>query len=118
MNRQLKTSLLVALMGLTSGCATMHFTQGEPVDREAAEAQNRLVNHWHHSMLNGTVEISKPANLYKTCRGKQWDRVTIEFQAKNGVAGVVANAALDTLLIPLDLLAYYSPWTVEIECSK
>lgn len=78
----------------------------------------KTVSHWHHSMLNGVIEISKPTNLYKDCRGKPWQKVTVEFQFGKSVAGLAMNSVLNIILLPIDFLAYYSPWAVDVECQQ
>ena len=104
-----------ALLLLSSGCATMKFTQDLPPGKELKAEK---VNHWHHTMLNGIVEISEPANLYKDCQGKLWKEATVNFKGKNVLVAAGANAVLAALLFSWDFLAFYSPWNVEIQCTK
>lgn len=107
--------LLIAAILFASGCSVMRFSQELPADKEV---RPETVQHWHHTMLNGIVEISEPANLYRDCGGKQWKEATVAFRAKNGLVASGANVVLDALLFNSDLLAFYSPWNVEILCTK
>jgi len=104
-------SSLAAL--LLSGCATMTFTQD--IERPLQEEK---IQHWHNTVLNGMIEVSEPANLYQDCRGKPWQSAEVEFRLKNGVVGGIANAAIEAVLFSTTLLAFYSPWNVEIQCSR
>jgi len=109
----MKSFLLLVFILLTSGCASMKFTQD--IERPKKEEK---VQHWHHTMLNGIVEVSEPANLYKDCKGKPWQSAEVEFRFKNGMLSGVVNAGLEAVLFSWNFLAFYSPWNVEIECSQ
>lgn len=114
--KMLKAGLAVVLVSvsLLSGCASMTFTQDVP-DRPL---KREKVQHWHHTIINGMVEVSEPANLYRDCRGKPWKSAEVEFRLKNGLVGGVANAAIDSVIFSSAFLAFYSPWNVEIQCTK
>lgn len=120
------TLLLGSLLILSTGCATMNFTQnvpnnadlGSPKDTDAQSAQLKSIDKWHHGMLNGMVEISEPKNLYKDCRGQMWHQTTVEFRTKNGLASIFVNSVLDSLLFSWNFFAFYTPWTVEIQCER
>ena len=117
LNRKARSAalLVVALLASAlSGCATMKFTQDVP-DRPP---KREKVQHWHHTIINGMVEVSEPANLYRDCRGKPWKSATVEFRFKNGLVSGVANAAIDSVIFSSAFLAFYAPWNVEIYCTK
>lgn len=107
--------LLTLALLMFSGCAIMKFSQDLPPGKEL---RSETVQHWHHTMLNGIVEISEPANLYRDCAGKPWKEAEVSFRAKNGLVAAGANAALDLMLFSSEFLAFYSPWNVEIQCTK
>lgn len=108
------SAVIVLSLSVLSGCASMTFTQDVP-DRPQKQEN---VQHWHHTIINGMVEVSEPANLYRDCRGKPWKSAEVEFRFKNGFVGGVANAVIDSVLFSSTFLAFYSPWNVEIQCTK
>ena len=100
-------NLLVALVAgalLASGCSTIRFTSGKP--GSPADA----VEEWHHTVVLGLIEASKPVPIEDRCRGKHWSEVTTERTFLNGLAG-----AVDGLIFRIDL---WEPWTVRYICSK
>jgi len=109
----LKQLVGLVLVISVSGCASMTFTQDIERPRQAATIQ-----HWHHTVLNGMVEVSEPVNLYKDCMGRPWHSAEVEFRFKNGLVGGIANSVIDAALFTSSWLAFYSPWNVEIECAK
>jgi len=109
------TTLLISTLILTSGCSTMHFTQEYP-DIIELDAPNEEI--WHNTSLNGTVEISRPANLYKHCNGNAWARASVEFNADNVLVTAVSNAIVDIAVPALSLVNFYAPWDIEIQCIK
>lgn len=89
---------------LLSGCSTIQFVQHEQA------VDNATINRWHHSTLNGMVEISKPLNIQSICGKKAWTTVTTEFTLYN---------ALPVVLIPSpSLVSFYSAWTNKVQCYK
>jgi hypothetical protein len=92
------------LFSFLSGCSTIQFVQHEQPGDQAA------VNHWHHSTLNGMVEISKPLNIGSICGKKAWTTITTEFTFYN---------ALPVILVPsLPLVSFYSAWTNRVKCFE
>ncbi|WP_419811977.1 hypothetical protein [Bacterioplanoides sp.] len=112
----MKSFLFIQLfMGLLllCGCATMTFTQ--QTERPVSDEK---IQHWHHTIINGIVEVSEPANLYTDCRGKPWQSAQVEFRFKNVLAGGFANVVAESVISTSGLIAFYSPWNVEIQCTK
>ncbi len=100
--------LTVLVLGLASlvlsGCSTIQFVQHEQA------AQSDTINRWHHSTLNGMVEISKPLNVQKICENKAWTTITTEFTFYN---------ALPVILVPTTpLVSFYSAWTNKVGCYQ
>ena len=106
-------SVLIVMLLFVSGCASMTFTQD--VERPKSNAK---IQHWHHTIINGMVEVSEPANLYTDCRGKPWQSAEVEFRLKNGLVGGGVNVIVESILFSSAFLAFYSPWNVEVECSE
>ncbi len=89
---------------LLSGCSTIQFVQHE----QAMEVST--INRWHHSTLNGMVEVSKPLNVQTICGNKAWTTITTEFTFYN---------ALPVILVPsTSLVSFYSAWTNKVQCYQ
>lgn len=100
---------------ISSGCSVMHFTQEFPDIVERDEPQEEV---WHHTALHGTVEISRPVNLYKRCKGNNWARATVEIDFDNVLILGLTDGVIDYLVPPLQFVNFYAPWDVEIQCIK
>lgn len=98
-----KYIILIFIMFVT-GCSRITFVQYEqPGDQP-------VIKKWHHTTLNGLVEISKPLDLEHICDGKAWNQVTTEYSFVNGlVAAFVPN---------IGALSFYNPWTNVVECYQ
>lgn len=89
---------------ILSGCSTIKFVQHEQAIESAT------VNRWHHSTLNGMVEISKPLDVQSICDKKAWTTITTEFTLFN---------ALPVILVPsTTLVSFYSAWTNKVKCYE
>ncbi len=97
---------------LITGCSTMHFTQ---VTAEAEET--RIHSQWHDTTLNGMVEISHPVNLYESCKGQPWKKVTVEVSAKAGLTVFAINTTMNAIIPGLSFVNMYAPWDVEAQCA-
>jgi hypothetical protein len=86
---------------LLSSCSTIHFVNGP----EMEDTVNREV--WHHSALNGLIEVSPPFDVDYSCDDKQWDSITIERSFLNYIA---------TASTPY--ISIYSPWIIFYECRE
>ncbi|GAA6137456.1 hypothetical protein NBRC116583_12030 [Arenicella sp. 4NH20-0111] len=87
---------------LLAGCSTIQFVQLE----QSVDAPT--VDRWHHSTLNGMVEISKPLDVRSICGDKAWTTITTEFTFLN---------ALPVILVPsTPLISFYSAWTNRVNC--
>lgn len=64
---------------------------------------------WHHTALNGMVEISRPANLQQMCAGNPWHSITIE---STWINQVVPLAIRNPPMVSL-----YNPWTITAYCT-
>ena len=83
-----KQMLLVWTLILSSGCATMHFTNGPvPVEDE--------YDHWHHIGILRLVEFSAPIQLAKSCKVNQWNSVTVEQEFVHGLVGLFTFGLYD-----------------------
>ncbi|MFK7729994.1 MAG: hypothetical protein AB8B48_00080 [Pseudomonadales bacterium] len=93
--------LLIASQ-LLLACSSITFVQFEQEGEQAVERR------WHHSTLNGMVEISRPLNISKVCGATTWTQITTEFTWQNFlVSSIVPSSAF---------VSIYSPWTNKIEC--
>lgn len=103
-----KRGLAAVLSCLTlcvlSGCSTIQFVQHQQ------KGEHKTTNRWHHSTLNGTVELSKPLDIKTICGDKAWTTITTEFTPYNAL--VVALTSSHTLISP------YSAWTNKVQCYK
>ncbi|MBX2847176.1 MAG: hypothetical protein KTR16_02555 [Acidiferrobacterales bacterium] len=94
----------VSVVSFLSGCSTIQFIQYEQA------IETTPVKRWHHSTLNGTVEISKPLNVQSICGKRAWTSITTEFTLLN---------ALPVILMPgTPLLSFYSAWTNKVNCYE
>ena len=107
---------LLALLVVSSGCSTIHFTQD--VDSSAYQTEKVLPSHWHDSTLDGMVEVSPPVNLYTECQGKPWKKVTSELTFLNGLTTAVVSWAVTSVAPVLEFVNLYTPWTVQTTCAK
>lgn len=114
-NQFILISSLSAALFFVSGCSTMHFTQEYPEIIELDEPKEEI---WHNTTLNGTVEISRPVNLYKQCNGSGWARASVEFNADNILITALTNGIMDITVPALSLVNFYAPWDVEVQCIK
>jgi len=95
----------ITLLGMTSGCSTMHFNNGDVPSSPTTQSE------WHHNAVASLVEVSSPVDLKSRCNGNNWSEVTTETSFVNGLAGAVGNGIL--LGLPV-----WNPMTVEYTCSK
>ncbi len=130
---------LLALSGLllllqSSGCAVIHFENGEVVpDPEAnrpfsftfgvfeddefrnydASSSIRFRKWYHHAILQ-IAELSNPLETSQVCVGLDWNQVTTEVTPFDAFAGLLDNALLwNAASAGLDL---WSPWSIEYSC--
>ena len=87
-----------------SACSTMRF-HNEP----SQQTEIMVASQWHHTAINGMVEISRPANLRQMCAGEQWHSIKVESTWINQ-------------LIPLGVknppfVSLYNPWTITAQCT-
>lgn len=94
----------ILMLCFLSGCSTIQFVQHEQV------AEHKTVNRWHHSTLNGMVELSAPLDIRSICGKKAWTTITTEFTPYNALA--VA------LLTGPTVISFYSAWTNKVQCYK
>lgn len=98
----MRTIYLMGLL-LISGCNSITFVQYEQ------EGDQRTQQSWHHTTLNGLVELSRPLNLQEVCDGKAWNTVKTEATFFNAVVAT---------LVPNIGVSLYTPWTNEVECFE
>lgn len=98
----IRVFLLVLASQFLLACSTVTFVQ---FDQEGEQPVERR---WHHSTLNGMVEISQPLDISKVCGVTTWTQITTEFTWQNFfVSSIIPSATF---------LRLYSPWTNKIEC--
>lgn len=107
--------LSVCLLLLLSGCSTIHFTHELPQGRQAAQP---MPDKWHDTTIDGMIEISPPLNLYKECRGRPWQQVTVEYSFTNGLVATLITGSVASVIPVLDWVNLYMPWTVQTVCSE
>jgi hypothetical protein len=102
--RRLILSLSSLLLCFLSGCSTIQFVQHEQ------PGKHKTVNRWHHSTLNGTVELSAPLNIKSICGAKAWTTITTEFTPYNALAATIFSGAY--------IVSLHSAWTNKVQCYK
>lgn len=102
--RRLTLAISSLALCFISGCSTIQFVQLEQ------PGKHKTTNRWHHSTLNGTVEVSKPLDIKSICGDKAWTTITTEFTPYN---------ALAVALIPTpNFISLYSAWTNKVQCYE
>ncbi len=92
----------------------MHFTQ-KTTDK--VNTKLKRYSHWHDTALNGMVEISYPVNLYESCHGQPWKKVTVEFGVKAGLTTFAVDTVMNGVMPGLSFINIYAPWDVKIQCT-
>ena len=88
-----------------SSCGTIKFVQYEQ------PGEHKSTNHWHHTTLNGMVELSRALDVSKICGDKAWTTITTERTFYNFLAdALVPN--------PYRYVSLYVPWTNKVECFE
>lgn len=108
-----KMSLIVIFL-CVSACAPMRFVHDSSMSKDD---ESMYVKKWHNTIINGMIEISEPKNLYKICQGRMWKEVKVELNFENGVASVVFNGILEAIFFSWNWFAFYSPWSVGVDCE-
>ncbi len=98
------SALILGAVVALSGCSRIHFVQYDQEDNKQEETR------WHHTTLNGLVELSPPLNLSEVCRGKAWNHVTTETS--------FSNWAVSLFNPTIPYLVLYSPRTNRIQCYQ
>ena len=97
--------LLPGLLGLTLvGCSTINFVQYEQ------PGEHKTVHRWHHTTLNGMVEVSKPLDIRTICQNRAWTKITTEHTVYNWLAEIAIPKPGGVLL--------YSAWTNKVQCHE
>lgn len=122
----------VALLQL-SGCATIHFENGEVVpdpeseefsltyglfeedDEETVNDFNgKRYRKWYHHTALQIAEFSNPLEISLVCSGLEWNQVTTEVTPFDAFVGLIDNLMLwPASSAGLDL---WSPWSIEYSC--
>ena len=124
-------SRLLILLSLIqfSGCAVIHFENGEVVpdpyadnffgdlfedDTNLDPGNAYRFDNWYHHSFYQIAEINNPLDFSRVCAGLEWNQVTTETTPFKVIVGLLDNA----LLIPaasagLDL---WSIWGIEYSC--
>ncbi len=107
--------LLLTLLFLLPGCATVHFTHDLPAGRQPAQPLPAV---WHDTTVDGMIEISPPQNLYVACQGRPWQQVTVEYTFSNGLTSAAVTTVGGYFIPLLGWISLYSPWTVQTVCGR
>ncbi|WP_299974276.1 hypothetical protein [uncultured Pseudoteredinibacter sp.] len=97
-------ALLLAAGTLLSGCSRINFVQYEQ------EGNTQEESRWHHTTMNGLIELSAPLNLSEVCRGKAWNYVSTETSFSNWAVSLLNPA------VPYVVL--YSPRINRVQCFQ
>jgi hypothetical protein len=87
---------------LASGCYRTIITNGKPVGKVARDG-------WHHGTLLGSIELSGPYSLDKSCGGQSgsdWAQLSIQTSASNTIVGTLAGFNL-----------LYTPQSTLVACA-
>lgn len=101
-NKKARVLCLALASQFLFGCSSITFVQ---FDQEGEQPQERR---WHHSTLNGMVEISQPLDISKVCGATTWTQITTEFTWQNFLVSSIIPSS--------PFIRFYSPWTNKIEC--
>lgn len=96
---------LCILSCLCGACSSITFEQYHQ-ENNTHEARK-----WHHTILNGVVEVSPPLNLKEICKDTTWNKVTTVYTPTNWLV-----ATLNPFKIPF--LIPYTPWTNSVQCYQ
>lgn len=104
----LNSVLLLSVFSL-SGCATVHFDNGEP--QKTAMVKKK----WHHNVALELVEVSKPIDPAETCE-QQWHSVTTQ----HSYTGFIATGIVSYFMGPASLLTtnLWAPQQIKVECRE
>ncbi len=91
----------ITVLALLSSWSTVHFVNGPELEDTVVREQ------WHHTAINGLIEISRPINISYACDDKQWDTITVEKSFLNSLASLSSQ-----------YFSLYSPWAVYYECRE
>lgn len=96
--------LLTGLIWFAPGCSTIHFVQYEQAGEQTPDS------YWHHTLLNGMIEISKPLNLQQVCGDTVWTKLTVERSFWNILIGLPIPST--------DFVVPYVAWTNRVYCFQ
>ncbi len=85
-------------------CSSITFVQVEQ------EGEPTTHDRWHHTTINGMVEISKPLDVSSVCGTKAWTQITTELTPYNFMAGAIVPG--------IPYIISYSPWTNRVQCFE
>jgi len=125
--------LLATLFIQLSGCAVIHFENGEVVpdpepfsftfglfeddELRTLEASSSIrYRKWYHHSLYQIAEVSNPLETSQVCVGLDWNQITTEVTPFDVVMGLLDNALLiNASSAGLDL---WSVWSMEYSCRN
>lgn len=126
----LSRAVLVFSLLQFSGCAVIHFDNGEVVpdpfdenffgdffvsDEEKLDPGNAYrYEKWYHHSIYQLAEINDPLDLNRVCPGLEWNRVTTDTTPLKVLIGLLDNA----VLIPASSagIDLWSVWGIEYSC--
>lgn len=112
---KLKSVSVLLLCFVVSACGTIRFTHDtEETDKPVVQQDP----HWHHTTIDGMIEITPPLNLYRECKGKAWQEVKVQYNVWNGAAALTVAAIFTALVPALEVVSLWTPWTVDTTCTK
>ena len=136
--KQLITATFFTVFISLSGCAVIHFENGEVIpdpeqhstfslealtfgvfgaeEMPSSEAvQSKRHRRWYHHAIFQIAELSNPLEIASVCRGLDWNQVTTEVTPFDAIMGLADNALLfNASSAGLDL---WSPWSIEYSCK-
>ncbi len=99
-------TISATLMSVLCGCSTITFEQYEQ------PGEHKTTKRWHHTTLNGIVEISRPLNVEAICQEKAWTTITTERTSPNFWTDLVVQT------ISMSPVVLYSSWTNKVQCYE
>ena len=99
-----------------SACYTFEFSEGKAQSSSSAD-----YSQWHHTALNGLIEISNPVHLKKYCK-KGWKKVVVQKGILQSLTGGFQQYALPVFLFAINMpilsgVEFYAPTGLEIYCK-
>ena len=113
MSRITRAAAAAGLAFALSGCAVMHFKNGEVESAEPPVAK------WHHNVLLSLVETSPVVNLKGNCDDKEWSMFTTKETFATGLLGGLDDIATSVFMPPgFGGIDIWDPQAIEYSCAE